>query len=964
MQNRGGRGGQSAAYLLSCLILCGVPIRAWSQVSATISESTSLGDWLVRQHAEQVRGPHGESLYTPALMWTRPLDQILQAAQQQSLLTQIRYRPGDRPIPQQARQGLSALIASLPATGRLPVASGDGRWLQANPSKDPTLSVGDTVRIPVRPETVTVIREDGSLCIVPYQPNAEALYYVNACTPHGSADVAWVAQPDGNVEKVPVAVWNHAAQTPVAPGGWIWAPSRRSGWPEMVSNRIAAFFATQAPSGIASNGRSTTPFNVSAVNVASAAPLAAYQSRDLAITGNDFGEEGLLQTPSARMLPAGSASISYSVVNPYSRLNVMLHPFDWFEFGFRYTSIGDHLYGSTGLSGTQSYKDKSIDIKFRLWKESAYVPQIAVGAIDVGGTGLFSGEYLVASKRTSDFDWSLGLGWGYVGGRGDIGNPFQVFSDRFKTRPAGTGSTSSEAGGVGKDYFRGPMSLFGGVQYQMPNLPLVFKLEYDGNNYKHDPFGYDGHAKLPVNLGVVYRFNQNLDFSAGFERGNRLEVGVTLHGNLSNLGTQKVNDPLPLPIPAARPPVDAPQPNWRRTSRDLLAQTQWHVLDIGSHWNVLTVSFDSPPGFYRRATLDRIATILQRDAPANIDTFRIVMVVHGQTVRAYTIRRTAWVESQTQAVPITDRTPTILAGSPPTNRALAAESNLYHQPFQRFYYSFGPGFTQNLGGPNGFVLYALSAQANAAFRLRQDTWVAGGLSYRLLDNYNKFTYDAPSSLPRVRTYLREYETTSRLTIPYLQATHVGKLTPNTFYSVYGGLLEPMFGGVGGEVLYRPTDSSVAIGVDANEVKQRAFEEDFSFREYHVLTGHITAYWDTGWDNVMVKGSVGQYLAKDRGVTIDISRRFQNGVAIGAYATKTNVSSSTFGEGSFDKGVYVTIPFDAIMGRSIGGVANLAWSPLTRDGGAKLDRQFPLYDLTDERSPKSIWYQPGSDANKQ
>ena len=39
---------------------------------------------------------------------------------------------------------------------------------------------------------------------------------------------------------------------------------------------------------------------------------------------------------------------------------------------------------------------------------------------DLAGTGLFSSEYIVGSKRFGAFDWHLGLGWGYVGGRGNV----------------------------------------------------------------------------------------------------------------------------------------------------------------------------------------------------------------------------------------------------------------------------------------------------------------------------------------------------------------------------------------------------------------------------------------------------------------------------------------------------------------------------------------------------------------
>ena len=122
--------------------------------------------------------------------------------------------------------------------------------------------------------------------------------------------------------------------------------------------------------------------------------------------------------------------------------------------------------------------------------------------------------------------------------------------------------------------------------------------------------------------------------------------------------------------------------------------------------------------------------------------------------------------------------------------------------------------------------------------------------------------------------MREYYTTSRWTLPVVQATHMGQLPQlgaGHYYSVYGGMLEWMFGGVGAEYLYRPWGSRLSVGVDINRVQQRDFEQDFGFRDYRVTTGHVSAYWDTGWNDVLATVKVGQYLAGDRGVTLDLSR---------------------------------------------------------------------------------------------
>ena len=139
--------------------------------------------------------------------------------------------------------------------------------------------------------------------------------------------------------------------------------------------------------------------------------------------------------------------------------------------------------------------------------------------------------------------------------------------------------------------------------------------------------------------------------------------------------------------------------------------------------------------------------------------------------------------------------------------------------------------------------------------------------------------------------LREYVTTSKLVMPNLQATHVGQLSQNQYYSVYGGYLESMFAGVGGEWLYRPFASRVALGVDANFVQQRDFRQDFGFSDagdqtgYRVATGHGTLYWDTGWNDVLAKVSVGRYLAKDIGATFDLSRSFDNGVSSARFSPR-------------------------------------------------------------------------------
>lgn len=158
-------------------------------------------------------------------------------------------------------------------------------------------------------------------------------------------------------------------------------------------------------------------------------------------------------------------------------------------------------------------------------------------------------------------------------------------------------------------------------------------------------------------------------------------------------------------------------------------------------------------------------------------------------------------------------------------------------------------------------------------------------------------------------------------------------------------------------LYRPRGSPWAVGVDVNHVQQREFAQDLRLRDYKANTGHLTTYWEMPWQGLVGTLSVGQYLAGDRGATLSVARTFNNGSSMGAFVTKTNVSAQQFGEGSFNKGVYWSIPFDAFMTTSSRLRANFAWIPLTRDGGAILARPYQIYNETGNLSPRASSFAP-------
>ncbi|WP_082090833.1 YjbH domain-containing protein [Halomonas sp. HG01] len=654
---------------------------------------------------------------------------------------------------------------------------------------------------------------------------------------------------------------------------------------------------------------------------------------------SDFGGVGLMQTPSARMNEVGNFAASWSRTAPYRRYSVFIQPLDWMEVGFRYVSVENREYAAS--DGDRNNLDKGIDAKFRLHQESRYWPELALGLRDAGGTTLFGAEYLVASKRWNSLDFSLGLGWGYLGNASDVDSPLGWLDQRFDERPGDAGG--DQGGEFALDQlFRGSMAVFGGVEYQTPWDPLILQLEYEGNDYTDEPQDNDQAQDSRFNVGARLRLSDNIELRSGWERGNTAMVGLSFSTNLAGLSQVK-RDPPPRAMNA---PAD---PDWASTAESLQRNAGIRVDEIHRHDDTLTVIGE--PTTYRALSQSegRANRILSAKADDGVDTFRYRWQRRGLALREDVHDRDAF---EAAAGSASHDTPYRYGVYSHARLEEPAGDSIYQGDAQRASWRIGPSIEQNFGGPDGY-LYRLSAYASGEYATDRNGWFSGSVTGTLADNLDKYEYIADSDLPRVRTYIGDYLAEADLGIGNLQYTRTAKLGDDLYAMGYGGLLEMMYAGAGGEVLYRPFDADWAVGLDLNWVRQRDFDQQFGLRDYETWTGHATAYVDTGYEDILAKLSVGRYLAGDYGTTIDLSREFDNGTRIGAWATFTDAGDD-FGEGSFDKAFYITVPLDAFFVRSSRSSATIAWQPLTRDGGARLNRRHALYPITEERDLGRYW----------
>lgn len=663
---------------------------------------------------------------------------------------------------------------------------------------------------------------------------------------------------------------------------------------------------------------------------------------------SDFGGVGLLQTPTARMAPEGELSLNYRDNDQYRYYSGSVQLFPWLETTLRYTDVRTRKYSSVeAFSGNQTYKDKAFDLKLRLWEEGYWLPQVSVGARDIGGTGLFDGEYLVANKAWGPFDFSLGIGWGYLGTNGNIKNPLCSYKSAYCVRDnrykqAGSTDTSQ--------MFRGPSALFGGVEYQTPWNPLRLKLEYDGNNYQQDFAG-----KLPqrskVNVGAIYRVSDWADINLSYERGNTWMFGFTLRNNFNNLRPSYSDNPRPKYQPQ---PQDAILQHSVVANQLTLLKYNAGLADpqIQVKGDTLYVTGEQVKYRHNQEGVERANRIIMNDLPDGIRTIRVTE--NRLRMPAVTTETdVASLKRHLEGEPLGQDTELVQKRVTPIVPDKTEQG--WYIDRTAFDFHLDPVLNQSLGGPEGFYMYQLGVMATADWWVTDHLLTTGSLFGNISNNYDKFNYTNPpkdSALPRVRTRVREY-VQNDVYVNNLQANYLQYLGNNFYGQVYGGYLETMYGGAGAEVLWRPVDGPLAFGIDANYVKQRDWrsaQDMMKFTDYSVKTGHFTAYW-TPWfaDNVLVKASAGQYLAGDKGVTLEVSKHFDSGIVVGAYATKTNVSAAQYGEGDFTKGVYVSVPLDLFSASPARSRAAIGWTPLTRDGGQKLGRKFDLYSLTSDKS---------------
>ncbi len=647
---------------------------------------------------------------------------------------------------------------------------------------------------------------------------------------------------------------------------------------------------------------------------------------------------GLIDMPTAEVAPDAQLSTTVSHFGGTTKTSLSFQLTPRLTGTFRYSAIrGFKNVPSYALS---AYYDRSFDLHYSLLKEGKYRPAVAVGLRDLLGTGLYGGEYVVATKSLGNkLRLTGGLGWGRLGSH----NSFASTGTRPTTLLGGGGLPNVDK------WFRGPVAAFGGLSYQH-NDKLSFAVEYSSDAYTRETTQNVFSHKSPWNFGLKYNFNNNVQVGANYMYGSELGVYVSVALNAKSSPVVGGNDTAPVAV-ALRSMKDRGDLGWtldqtakpqiRQGVAKALARDGIVLEAMRLDANSAEILIRSDKFDIESQTTGRSMRRLSRALPPSVETLTVTHSNNGMPAGSVTVKRSDLENLENASADAILQRAKFSGGSDVRN--LEQLDGTY----PRLSWQFGPSLQLSVFDPDSPVRADLLLNLEGDYHIAPGWVASGALTYKLGGNLdglspNRSGVVAVDPAHAVRSDARKYAVGAGPKIDHLTIAKFGRHGDNLYSRVTFGYLEQMYAGVSGELLWKPVNSRLAIGAEVNYVAQRNFDQRFGLQDYKVATGHVSAYYDLG-NGFHTQVDVGRYLAGDFGATLSLDREFGNGWRVGAYATKTTLSTASFGEGSFDKGIRITMPMSWALGNATKRSTKTTIQSLARDGGARLNVDGRLYE---------------------
>ena len=653
-------------------------------------------------------------------------------------------------------------------------------------------------------------------------------------------------------------------------------------------------------------------------------------------TGN-FGLPGIIDLPTAHRFPDGEL-----VTTHQNHKNL-------FMFGISFQALSrlgvSFRYGGQGSGGTMAQErvnwDRSFDAHISVFDEGRYLPAISLGLRDFIGTGWYSSEYIVSTKSIGNLELTAGLGFGRLAGRNSFSNPLGALSKKFDQRE---GNNFGKGGTLGTiNWFQGDASAFYGIQYQISEK-IRLSAEYTPDLMSRESSYLE--VKSPWNFGASYLLNDYVNLSAQYLHGSQVSVTAQVSINPERPPLLGGKDLAPVPMRLRGANALPLKVSNEGVIRKVLAVDGFKIKNLVFNEATIRLTVENTKFRSTSQAVGRIASTLQRFTADDIKIAYISFYSKQLIAATYRVDLEKITSEQFQASGSQVNSPSITAIDVSALQRIESK--------QRFSWGIGPYIAHRLFNPDLPLSMETGVEVKAGYQIANGVKISGTVRKSILTNLtDNNRLNSGSPLPRVHSDWPLYDFAGQSGhIHDLALSYVKNLAPGIYGRAHAGLLEPFFAGVGGEILYKPAQWPVGIGVDVHRVYKRNYNMRFDLLDYKTTVGHLSLYYDAG-GMFDIEVNAGRYLAGDWGATTTISRKFGSGWEVGGYATLTDVPFDTFGEGSFDKAIYVSVPIDWIVSSPNRTKRRLTLRPITRDGGAQLSSARRLYREIDNFQNASV-----------
>jgi len=657
-------------------------------------------------------------------------------------------------------------------------------------------------------------------------------------------------------------------------------------------------------------------------------PTAAASDEPFTFASN-WGGTGLMEIPTARVMPENHWRIGISQVNPSRTYYGVISPLRGLEVDGRVTEILEtsREMDKEEFEGYGNKKDKSADFKYQFIPEGKYMPALALGIMDPSGTRLLASQYIVASKQIYPFDFTVGMGNG-----------------RFGEQPL-----PSADKGVEMELFTDPKQwcddarVFAGVQFA-PSEKFALMLEYCSIKYQdmslYDVGDTEIHFDEPVpsrvNVGLRWKPLEWTQIDLTYQRGEQFGVNVAMDFDIGK-PIIPIYDPAYREAPAIRL-----SPLEERLSAALSA-SGFTDIGVSVEADGLWIDVKNENYFYSPRAVAVILGIVQEIAPENIRNVSVTLTENRIPVVQLSALRTDITEWDGER--LTARELLYLSR---LDTGIYERPDIARKDTRLVRYGLRPIIETFLNDPSGFFKARVGLEVWTSLHPWRGASFVAALEGYPLNNIS--TVNEPLSIP-VRSDIAEYKEQD-VSLGRLMFDQVVKTSHEVHGRISGGYLEIEYAGLDGEAAFPLLDGRIMTGMSGSAVKKRDPDNPLKLAEEDgdlVKDLYRTTFWNTRLNipelDLFFDVKAGRFLAGDLGARFTVSK-FIYGVVVSAWYGITDTSKFTddYNSGYRDSGFKVAIPLRLFKGADSRTSYSYSLSPWTRDVAQDINHYNSLFDF--------------------